>query len=299
MKRPLAMLFIALQATYILLAFILPTDPQVLAKLGLSEMEAKLLSLSIIIPVTLIYLAALYGFVRVREYAEKVRDSKEGPHFKNIGDGLMLLAFSLPVNSILGSIGSYIRHAQPHFLSDITIVRQYISLAFALTAILLISRGAKGLFDTLKQSNARIHTYYMLLGPIILACTYTWLIDTQSGGHGVEIYFLPDWLVILSIAVPYVFIWCTGIWAAILIHRYQYVVKGVIYKRAIDRLAKGIATIILTSVLLQFLTTLSGLLSRLDLSPLLACIYILIAIYAVGFGLVAQGAKKLKQLEEV
>jgi hypothetical protein len=50
---------------------------------------------------------------------------------------------------------------------------------------------------------------------------------------------------------------------------------------------------------LQFLTTITEQLNRLNLAPLLIVLYLLIAFYAVGYALVARGAKKLKKIEDV
>lgn len=296
------LVFIALLVIYFLLALTLPQDTQILKKFGLSEASARLLSLSIVVPLTVIYLAALYGFVRVKDYADQILNTKEGPYFRHIANGLMFLAFSLPLNSILSSLRSYVRHAYPHLMSDITILRQYLALALTFAAILFISRGAQGLYHTLKPSGSSRQSLngFVFLVPIILTSLYTWLIVQQgSNDAGEPPFFLPDWAIIFTIVIPYVYLWCIGIWAAVQMHRYQYNVKGIVYKRAIDYLSKGLAGIILISIVLQLLTTLSGVLNRWDVAPLMFVIYVLIGLYAVGYGLVARGAKKLKKLEEV
>lgn len=300
MKKTYISVFVTLLAVYVALAFTLPTDPQVLSKHGITQAQSRLLNLTIVVPLVLIYLSALYGFLRVNDYAEKVRETKEGPYFKQLSIGLMVLAFTLPLNSIMGSLTSYIRHAQPHFISDISIIRQYSALLLAFLAIYFISKGAQGLHSTLKNKQPqRDPAFYWLLGPTILSAVYTWLLVSQTH-HSPDgsPYHLPEWLVVTTIAIPYIFIWCVGAWAAVYLYKYHVGVKGVIYKRAIAYLAKGIAAIIVISILLQSLTTLSGLLNRLDLTPLLLIIYLLIALYALGYGMVARGANKLKQIEE-
>lgn len=300
-KKAYTWVFLALLATYIVLAFILPTDPQSLSKYGLTQLSAKLLNLSIVIPIALIYLSALYGFIHVDNYANKILDSKEGLHFKKLASGLAVLAFSLPVTSIIGSLRSYARHALPDLVPSVTIVRNYVVLAFVLIGMLLIAKGAQGLYNTLKRRTTNVQqlSLYGILGPVLLASIYTWLIIAQgTKTPGDEPYYLPDWLLVTTIVVPYVVAWCVGIWAAIHLHRYQDGVKGVIYKRAINYIATGIAVIVLVAVLVQGITSLAGALSRLDLTPVLAIVYFLIVLYAVGYGLVAYGAKKLKQIEE-
>lgn len=300
MKKVYVGAYVALLTLYVILAFALPVDPAVLARYEISSLQAKLLSLTTVIPVVLIYLTALYGFVRVRDYANKIRGTHEGPAFDLIAKGLLLLVFGLPIRSIITSITSYIKHAQPDLLPIFTIFRQYISVILAIVAVVLLARGARRLYDTLKRPVFKHPSIIMSLIPIALASIYTWLITSQAqSSPGGEPYYVPVWVVVLTIAIPYVFVWCTGLWAAIYLYRYQFAVKGVIYKRAIDLIAKGIAVIMLISVLIQFLTTLSGLLNRLDLTPLLGVIYLLLACYVVGYGFLASGAKKLKRIEEV
>jgi hypothetical protein len=301
-KKTYVWAFLVLLAVYIVLAFTLPSDPQVLSKHGLTQLNARLLNLTVVVPIALIYLTALYGFIHVDNYATKIHDTKEGPHFKNLALGLMILVFSLPVTAILGSLRSYAGHELPNLLPTITIVRNYIALAFVLAAIYMIAKGVQGLYGTLKRrraNNNQLVSFYGIIGPVLLASLYTWLIVAQgyeTPGDGP--YYLPEWVLITTIIVPYVFIWCVGIWAAVYLYRYQAAVKGVIYKRAINYLAKGIAVIILISILVQGLTSLAGVLNRLDLTPLLFIVYLLIGLYVVGYGLVARGAKKLKQIEE-
>lgn len=299
MKKVFTWIFLALLATYVILAFALPVNPETMSKYGLSETKLRLLRMSTVLPLAAVYLGALYGFTRIRDYADKIRGTKESPHFDKLAMGLTVLAFSLPVNSIVSTLAKYVKHAHPYFMADITIARQYLALALAFTAMYLISKGASGLYNTLKNITLPKQPMYVLLGPIILASVYTWLIVAQSGSMpDGQPYYLPIWAVVITIAIPYIFLWCVGAWAAFHLYIYQQGVKGLIYKRAIDNLAKGIAVIVLISISLQFLTTLSGLLNRLDLSPLLAVVYVLIAFYALGYALVARGAKQLKQIEE-
>jgi hypothetical protein len=301
-KRIVTWIFLILIAVYVIFAFVLPANPQTLAQHDISELQAKLLSLSIVIPISLIYLVAWYGFLRVDEYAKKIADTKEGPHFKTIALGLMVLAFNLPISSVIGSIRSYARHSAPELLAGATISRNYISMVLMVVAMVLIAKGIAGLYDTLKRRSTTHSTppLYGLIGPILLASVYTYLIVVQSysGDAATNPYILPAWVIIPTIAVPYVFAWCTGIWAARRLLAYQSEVKGIIYKRALDHIAKGLAVIILVSVLIQGLTSLAGVLNRLELTPLLTFIYFLLILYVVGFGLLARGANKLKLIEE-
>ncbi len=299
MKRMYYWSFIVLLAFYIVLTFSLPPDPQVISRYQLTPADLRLLNLSIVIPITAIYLSALFGFLRVKDYSHNIHKTKEGPYFKDLANGLMVLAFSLPVNSIIGALFSYSRYRHQNLLPALTILRGYTTLALAGTAIYLISKGAQGLYDSLKQKEKLLNPTLALAGPILISSFFTWLITAQEvTTNSQKTYYLPQWLIILSIAIPYTLIWCMGVKAAFQLYRYKSGVKGSVYKQIFDNLSKGVGVIIVVSILIQFITTLSEQLSRLNLSPLLLIIYLLIILYAIGFGLVARGSKKLKMIEE-
>jgi len=286
-------------ASYIALTFIRPIDPKVLAKYNLSPNGLRLLNLTVVLPITAIYLSALYGFLRFYDYTIKIRGAKEEQYFDSLSRGLMVLAFSLPITSIIGATSSYIKFKYPDSLALTVTVQNYISLILSGTAIYFISRGAQGLFSTLRNKNHRLHPAIALAGPIALASVYTWLITSHGPGHTTDRgYYLPEWLEVFTLAIPYTFIWCAGFGSIILLWKYKNGVKGIIYRRAFDNLSKGLGVIILMSILIQFITTLSERLSRLDLTPLLLIVYLLILLYAVGYGLVARGANRLKGIEE-
>ncbi|MEO5499733.1 MAG: hypothetical protein ABIR46_04500 [Candidatus Saccharimonadales bacterium] len=302
MKKIYTWLFLALVTLYVLLVFILPTDPQTLSKYNLNLLQFQLLNLSFVIPISLIYLTALYGFVHVDTYANKVLKSKEGRYLKLLAMGLGIQAFSLPLNSLLGTARTYARQFHPDWVPNISILKNYVLLVFTVAALLLVAKGAQGLYSTLKRRKTDVRvvpSFYWIVGPVLLACVYTWLIVAQGyKAPGGEPYYMPIWMIIVTIVAPYVFIWCVGIWAAMYLRVFRNEVKGLIYKRAINQLAVGIGFIILASVFIQGITSLAGVLSRLELTPVLMIVYCLLALYAVGYGLVARGAKKLAQIEE-
>jgi hypothetical protein len=181
-------------------------------------------------------------------------------------------------------------------------VRNYLVVVLILAAMFLIAKGAQGLYSTLKrqqQLSTEQFSLYGIIGPVLLACVYTWLVVAQGyKTEGGEPYYLPEGLIVTTIVIPYVLAWCLGIRAAIHLSAYRIGVKGVIYKRAISSIAIGLAVIILDSMLIQGITSLSGILSRFNLTPVLVLVYLLVALYVVGYGLLARGAKKLKQIEE-
>jgi hypothetical protein len=266
----------------------------------LSQVQYHLLSLTLVVPLLIIYSIGFYAFYRVKNYASAVAASNEAPGFSQLSDGLGVLAFSLPISSSINSLLSYMAVNNTRLLPTVTILRNYISLVFAVASFLLIARGAELLIRTLKAKLPRPPMAYALLGIIVLTSMFTWAITTHEHAvSGEATYYLPNWVVILTLAIPYLYVWCRGVAATYQLFMYRNYVKGRVYKRAIDYLAKGFGGIVFLSVLIQLISTLSVRLSKLNLTPMLLLIYALLAIYVIAFGVVARGARRLKQIEEV
>jgi hypothetical protein len=294
--------FTVLTLIYIGLIFVSPIDPDVIQKYNITETRARYLSLTILAPLIVIYYCALYGFHKFRSYALQIYNSKEGNPLLTLSNGLGVLAFMLPTTGIISTVTNNFELKHPEILVESTIIKNYIALAFALTAFMLIARGGEELVNTLKTQPKLTNNFrrISLISIITISCIYTWLITTRLDNSASEdhTYFLPNWLIITTIAIPYLYAWCRGVIAVYQLYLYKSKVRGIIYKKAIDFLYKGIAAIIALSVSLQLLTTLSERLNQLNLTPFLFIIYLLVITYALGFGLVVKGANKLRQIEE-
>lgn len=294
------LVFLGLAALYIVLTTGLPSDPEALQRYNISQHQLHLLALTVAIPIVLIWLMALYGFNRFHEYALAVRKSREGRSLNYLATGLMVLIFSLPLLSSLSSMFTYYSRQRPDLLPTLTILKNYLNLLFPFIAFLLIAKGADSLLKTLKSQKVAFAPRFSLVGIIALSCIYTWLITTRPiDTTGNASYYLPNVLILFSLAIPYLFMWCKGLMAAYQLYVYKTKVRGNIYREALNSLAAGLSTIIVLSIFLQLLFTLSSRLTSLSLGPLLYLVYILVALTAVSYGLIARGAKKLKKIEEV
>ncbi len=293
--------FLTFTLVYIVLTVILPTDPAVLARYHITQSRAHMLGLTIAVPIVLIWLFALYGFLKFQEYTVAIQESPEGQSFRYLSHGLMVLIFSLPLLSSVSSVFTYLGYRNSSLIPMLTIIKNYTNLFFPFIAFLLLAKGADGLIKTLHtKSSARTIPKMSLLLSIVLASLYTWLITTRPiGPSGDTAYYLPNALIIITLAIPYLYIWCKGAAAAYQLYIFKTKVKGTIYRQALNSVAFGIAAIIFLSIFLQMIVTLSVRLTSLHLSPLLTLIYILVLLTGIGYGLLARGAKKLKQIEEV
>jgi len=110
---------------------------------------------------------------------------------------------------------------------------------------------------------------------------------------------LHDGALLFTMVLPTVIIWTIAGQAIINLYAYQKNVQGSTYRRIYKLLSVGLATVLAFYVLITMLTTLSGFLSGSRLAVVLTFLYIIIIAYGAGFVVIAQGARKLRLLEEV
>lgn len=296
-------LFILLSAIYVALVMLLPSDPATLARYHISQGQARLLNLTIVIPLIGIWYLALNGFLRFKQYSELIRSTNEGWAFTLLSNGLMVLAFGLPINSIISAVTTYISNHNANLMPLVVITKNYVILLIALIAFGLLARGAILLFMSRKQSIGTKPVMPLFMAPltIVLTSIFTWLVVSRPVENQADIsaYHLPNWLIIFTIVIPYVTAWGSGLLALYYLNRYRSKVSGTMYKQAFGELAIGIGVVTLVSVLLQLLAAISGQINRLRLTPILTLIYFLVVLYAVGFWYIAHGSKKLQTFEEV
>lgn len=298
-------LFIAFEAigiSYALISVLAPTDPAALAKFNISQAKSHLISLTVVIPFLFIWLSAYYGYYALRRYANVISDTEEGKGFQQIATGLGLLAFSLPTAYLISALFNQLVLAHPSYLIPTTIIKNYLSLILPLMAFITASRGTEKLTQHIKRKQPRIYNlHYWTLGIIIFCSVFTWLMVARPADTRIatNIYQLPGWLIILTLTVPYIYTWFRGVLAVYNLSYFQHNVKGKLYRQSLRYLSTGVLGVILVNILIQIIVTLSNRIYRLQLTPILMIVYVLIALYAVGFGLIASGAKKLRKIEEV
>jgi hypothetical protein len=283
-----------------------PPDPEVLQRYNISVIQAKMINLTIIVPLALIWIVAVYGYVVFKDYSRLIRKSKDGNAFLAISNGLGLLAAGLPLASIISLLTNIVVDKKPNLMPVTTVFNHYLSISIAIVAFWFIYQGAQKL-QTLTKAKPHGMQWSLLLGSFVaLALTYVYLVLSNparnhpgllSGGR--TIFYLPDWLIVTTIIAPYLYVWYVGLVSGFYINFYQQKVGGIIYKQAFRYLAIGIVSVIGGSILRQYLTAASNLLADLRLAPLLLLVYTLLIAIAIGYVLIGIGARKLKHIEEV
>jgi hypothetical protein len=285
-------------ALYIILIFSLPVD-QTAKNFDLEPLQYRIVRLAVSIPAMLTWLAAFAGYGMLRQYTAAIRRTPDGPHFELLTKGAGWLAWSLPVPIIT----ALILRSLPGMQTPAVIIINYVSLLLPLIAFSLIGTATRGLANStplkLNLANARL----IMLVFLALGVTYCWLIFRQfnpsSLGSSDNPYFMPAWLVVVTLIVPYLYAWFAGLLAAYEISLYSRQVSGVLYRQALRLLAGGLIIVIIGSIGLQYLSAVQVLAGKLMLDYRLLVIWLFRLITIGGFVMLFVGAARLKKIEEV
>jgi hypothetical protein len=292
--------FVALGVLYYTLTLINKPDPAVLKKYSLSLASFHWLQASILIILTIIWTASLMGSLFFKLYAVKIRDSSDGNALNIISNGLIVLSIAQPITSNLGLIAGLIGKHHPEHIPKLTIANNYISLALMGLAMALVAIGGQKLISHVGRRLRITSQNWWVMAFIAFSALYSYFIIIQPIHTPLSrrAYFLPDWLLVVSIAIPYLCVWYLGLNGASQIYHYQKNIRGLLYKSALKYLAAGITAVIATSVFTRVIITSSTRLSHFQLTPMLLIIYALLLIDAIGFILIAIGARRLGKIEE-
>jgi hypothetical protein len=284
---------------YLLLVIFLPTNSPTISEYNLSDGEYRIFTIFTGLPIVMVWFMAFFGYASLSEYAEKVDGTKEGNAFGAIAIGLKWLAWALPIivcaNILLGGIAKI----HQSFLSGGLIISHYIYLVIALIAFTSMSNGSRGLREIVNKIPSKVAIRVMVIFLILISvafCTVTLdIVDNVRPNP----YRLPLWLILLTIIIPYLYAWLMGFFAVFEITEYRRTVRGLFYRNALRLIAYGATCVIIASVVLQYMTSSSPYLRRIQLGWPMLMMYATLMVFVVGFILVAVGASRLKKLEEV
>ncbi len=299
------LIYALIAVLYCSLIIIIPPDASVLTRYSLSPSSAKLLSLSLALPILVIWWLGFFGFVKLKEYAHDIKTNKDGKSLEQIGNGLMIMAIGGPLISMINSYSNHLATQRPSLTSGAVITYNYLTLIMIFATFYLVHEGASKLSGILKKKE--LSRTEILIKLIFAAFSILYIYFTlqnpsrQFPGPGISraAYYLSDSILVITIIIPYLFVWWYGIRATYLIQQYSKKVSGIIYRQSLSRLAAGLGLVVVTYMLLRFLTSFTTQLNSWSLKVLLLVVYLLLIFLGLGFGLIAKGAKQLKKLEEV
>jgi hypothetical protein len=290
-----------LTIAYLLLSLLPDPNPAVLKTYSLTTTTYFWIITPVVTLLALIWIAGYYGSLNIKDYSWLIRRSSDGQEINTVSNGLLVLSLSLPVGAVFAGIAGLIERHHTGLVPTFTILTNYLNLVLMGISFALIAKGAENLYASVRPKIRPVPQKYWVLLFIIFSAIYGYFIIAQPLHHpqARKVYFLPDWLMLATIAIPYLYIWYRGLNAAYCLFEYQRNVAGRLYKKALNLLAAGIAMVIISSIATRTISTLSTQLSELSLTPLLFIIYALLALIGIGFILIVAGSRRLRQMEEV
>jgi hypothetical protein len=291
---------------YLLITLITPPDASVLTRYSLTPSQARALGLTVAAPLVIIWMIAFFGLTRINHYARHIQQDSDGKAFMTLSHGLAVLVLSLPLVSLLSAGLSYISRSKPEFTPVSVIVTNYVTLFTFFVGFYIVHKGAQALIAKVKPKPKDSNQYrFWRFCLVVFSLLFAYLAlsnparTVATPGVSRAAYYLPDWLIVGTIIIPYVIVWFLGMQSAYYLRHYQSRVPGVLYKKALGFISNGIAAVILASVLIRFLTSMTEYFSRAGLQMLLMIVYALVIAISIGYILIAVGARKLQKIEEV
>ncbi|HSX43556.1 MAG TPA: hypothetical protein VLF59_05745 [Candidatus Saccharimonadales bacterium] len=287
----------ALLAVFTCLTILPAPDKATLVKYHLTTLDVRLLSVTLIIPEAIIWFVALFGAESLQRYSRLIKGGAEGKQVHTLARGLFLLAIGMPLASIFSAALNVVTVHRPSFKATAVIIQNYVNLVFPLAAFLFISAGSRGLTD-LRKARPRLLMLNMVIGAVtILGIVFCSLITVAHHALRTKYHMSPE-LVMLTLGIPYVYMWFLGLLACTELQAYTHTVEGIVYRRSWNLLIIGLTAVIMISILLQYLSTLASWLDSLSLDWVLVLLYVLLLIYGAAFIVLALGTKRLAKIEE-
>lgn len=285
---------------YILTTLAGPLSPN---RFNLTPSKTHFLQATIALPVVIIWSFAVYGAVKFKSYTSAIKKDADGKALDGVATGLSILVASYIINGLFSTMRAWA--FRDGWLPKLTIISNYIAVILALTAFMFMYKGSCRLSNLTKRRTKtalkRSATLFLMLIVAILyivsLLTYKYRNSTPDAAL-YSSFYMPDALILITLAVPYLLGWALGIMTCFNVNYYQRHVKGRIYRSGLLRVATGILLVVIFSIILQMLVAFSTFFARQNLAGILLFIYLILIMYGAGFLTIASGARRLNAIEE-
>ena len=285
-----------LWAIYALMSWFAPQPP---SSYHVSRLELGLVKLTVMLPILVIWLVAVYGAAHFKQYARLIRQSADGRGLDLISSGLLLVVASFISQGLLGLLPNYFVGRK--WLDLSVALGNTIPLAMSLIGFGLILSGAMKLRTITLRRLSAAGLAAILLPYCLLSVIYAWNFYQSvplAAASGIPKFAGPGKMPFFTLAIPYIGMWLMGILAVTIIAEYARTVNGAVYRLALKDLVLGLSGVLGFSILLQLLQLSAGLFAHMSIGGVLAVVYFILILYAAGFVFIAKGARKLMLIEQ-
>jgi hypothetical protein len=287
-----------LALTYLVLSLTLAVNPKTLDRLNLDLAQYRLLTFGVILPYILIWFTAFFAYLKINQYARLLGGAREGPAFREIGLGIQVMAWGLAIPAIVSLVLRAIGVKYPGFEPTAIIISNYLTLLVPLIAYTLIGNGSHKL-AVLSKAKINRNGFRLFVLMFLVLCVYYTFLTLYSRRFNGNPYHLSRQLTMLTIIIPYLYAWFLGFLSCYELATFARKIKGLLYKRALNLLTSGIGIMIVSSIFIQLINVVFVNDNSTSLGSLLILVYLLLVTEAIGFILIASGAKSLKRIEEI
>jgi hypothetical protein len=292
-------LTVAVWLGYVVLAYVPANYIKAAEMYQTTPMVIGLLVASLQIPILACWLLAVAGWFYFRQYVRSLPPSAVSrPGYRLLLGALLALVLAVILPTLINTLTARLVGGGPTPWR--TIMNTYITIGLPLIAFWLASLGSTRLIESVKQTaRSWLRSAVVLVPIVVFGAFYITLIFTNpsrqvSANPAIPAtYYLPDILIVLTIIVPVIATWAMGLQFVLNLERYShYVAPG--RKAAFISIYNGALAIIGSVVLQQVISSLgSTRATGLNIAVILALVYILLLIIAVGYAFIAHGAKQL------
>jgi hypothetical protein len=295
--------FIGFTIVYFALIILLPVNQSVLKAYHLTAYEYHVLLFIVELPLIFVWFSAFYGYHKLKEYSALIHKTKEGAVFKQLTTGSHWLAWGFVLPSMCSLILSAIANRYHSFNDASLIFSNYFNLVFPVVAFSIIADGAHKLVAQGRIKSTFWSVRVLLLVFVTIGTLYCYLtfryLDLKHLTSTNNPYYLPVWLLITTIIIPYLYTWIIGLSAAYQFGLFAGQVKGIIYRRSLQLAAAGVVLVIIASIGVQYLHSVIPRTGHLSLNYLLIATYLIYLVIIIGFVLICYGANHLKKIEDI
>jgi hypothetical protein len=282
-------------------------NQQALDHYRLSLTGLRIVQASFLLPILFMWLAMLFAAISFYRYARQIKGSKDSTGFRYISYALGVILVSSIVASLLSGLRGLLSEsaADPTSIrSTFVVLSNYISVIAALLIYGCLYKASRSLLQSINYHFDLSKHYLKVVLPILLLAALYLILIFKNPARQVSqdpiaspTFALPDALIFLTVAVPYIISWFMGILALTGIYLYQEKTKGVVYKLLLKQLVTGITVLIVLTITLQLITQFSLFWARSGLSAILGIIFLIYIALIIAYVLVAKGAQKLNKIE--
>lgn len=295
--------FIGLMILFLALTFVLPVSNNATATYQLTDLQYRYLLLLVKVPLIAAWSIAFYGYRRLYNYAQRIADAPEGEDFAAMARGTGWMAWGFAIPPVISSFLGIFADSHPAVRTFSTSFNSYLYLIVTVIALSFIAAGIRKLARRSKVSLEMKHTRFLVFALVGMSVLFCSLIAGRLHGNSLSdsynAFYVPNIMVWTTIAVPYLYAWGLGIVAAVELILVARRTSGIIYKQALQYLATGLITLILTMSALQYFRAIIPRNGHVTINGALIMIFAIYAVNALGGVLLAIGAKRLKRIEEI